>query len=64
MRRRFGELVVRVVDETAHHAGHCDIVRELIDGRGGGDQADIGDDEHWATYVGKIQAAADAYRDA
>ena len=60
----FGELVVRVVDETAHHAGHCDIVRELIDGRGGGDQADIGDDEHWATYVGKIQAAADAYRDA
>src|SRR5689334_22825877 len=38
----FGELVVRVVDETAHHAGHCDLVRELIDGRSGGD---LGDEE-------------------
>ena len=27
----------RVVDETAHHAGHADIVRELIDGQGGSD---------------------------
>ena len=33
----FGQLVVRVLDETAQHAGHCDIVREVIDGRGGGD---------------------------
>ena len=55
---------MRVVDETAQHAGHCDIVRELIDGRGGGDQADIGDEERWATYVGRIQAAADTFRDA
>ena len=60
----FGELVVRVVDETAHHAGHCDIVRELVDGRGGGDRADIGDEEHWASYVATIQAAADTFRDA
>jgi hypothetical protein len=60
----FGELVVRVVDETAHHAGHCDVVREMIDGRGGGDQSDIGDAEHWKAYVAKIQAAADTYRDA
>ncbi len=60
----FGELVVRVVDETAHHAGHCDVVREMIDGRGGGDQSDIGDAEHWKAYVASIQAAADTYRDA
>jgi hypothetical protein len=59
----FGELAVRVVDETAHHAGHCDVVRELVDGRGGGDHADIGDEEHWTTYVAKIQAAADTFRD-
>jgi hypothetical protein len=59
----FGELVVRVVDETAHHAGHCDIVRELIDGRGGGDQRDTGDEEWWTAYVGRIQSAADTFQD-
>jgi hypothetical protein len=58
----FGELAVRVVDETAHHAGHCDIVREMIDGRGGGDRSDIGDEAHWTAYVAKIQAAADEHR--
>jgi hypothetical protein len=58
----FGELVVRVVDETAHHAGHCDIVRELIDGRGGDDSADVGGRDWWAAYVAKIQSAADAFR--
>jgi hypothetical protein len=58
----FAELVVRVVDETAHHAGHCDILREVIDGRGGGDKDDIGDEEHWTAYVAKIQAAADTFR--
>jgi uncharacterized damage-inducible protein DinB len=57
-----GHLVVRVLEDTAHHAGHCDIVRELIDGRGGGDAEAIGDQEWWTTYVGKIQAAADAHR--
>jgi hypothetical protein len=34
----------------------------MIDGRGGGDQRDIGDEEHWTTYVAKIQAAADTFR--
>ena len=57
-----GELVVRVLDETAHHAGHCDIVRELIDGRGGGDSGDLGDEEWWTTYAGRIQAAAETFR--
>ena len=57
----FGHLVARVVAETAHHAGHCDIVRELIDGRGGRDSSML-DDEGWAAYVGRIQAAADTFR--
>jgi hypothetical protein len=29
----FGHLLVRVVAETAQHAGHADILRETIDGQ-------------------------------
>jgi hypothetical protein len=58
----FGSLVVRVVAETAQHAGHCEIVRELVDGRGGPDASGAGDQEWWTSYVGRIQAAADAHR--
>jgi hypothetical protein len=56
-----GHLVVRVLEDTAQHAGHCDIVRELIDGRGGED-ASGGDEEWWTSYVGRVQAAADEHR--
>ncbi|SES10713.1 Protein of unknown function [Lentzea xinjiangensis] len=31
----FGHLLTRVVAETAQHAGHCDVLRELVDGRSG-----------------------------
>jgi hypothetical protein len=58
----FGHLVARVLAETAHHAGHCDIVRELIDGRGGRD-ADLLDADGWTAYAAQVQAAADAFRD-
>lgn len=51
-----------MIAETAQHAGHCDIVRELIDGRGGRDASDL-DADWWAAYVARIQAAADAFRD-
>ncbi len=57
------ELVVRVLAETAQHAGHCDLVREVIDGKGGGDAGDVGDEDWWTTYVGKIQGAADSFRE-
>ena len=60
-RTTFGHLVVRVVAETTQHAGHCDILRETVDGRGGRDAADLGED-WWTSYVGKIQAAADTFR--
>ena len=58
----FGSLLVRVTAETAHHAGHADLVRELIDGRAGAGHADIGDAAWWETYVAGIQAAAERHR--
>ena len=57
-----GYLLVHMLDETAHHAGHADIIRETVDGRGGRDHDQVGDDEHWTAFVAKIQAAADAHR--
>jgi Protein of unknown function (DUF664) len=55
-----GFLLIRMVAETAQHAGHADIVRELIDGYAGPDNAAIGEAD-WQEYVGKIQAAADKF---
>jgi len=57
----FGSLLVRVVAETAHHAGHCDIVRETIDGHAGSNTDEVQAD-CWPSYVAQIQAAADAHR--
>jgi uncharacterized damage-inducible protein DinB len=57
-----GHLVVHLLAETAHHAGHADIVREAIDGRGGRDHDELGDAEFWSAYVARVQAAADAHR--
>jgi len=53
---------VRVVDETAHHAGHADIVRELIDGQGGKD-SDLLDETGWTEYYTTIQRAAETFLD-
>ncbi|WP_031470269.1 DinB family protein [Sciscionella sediminilitoris] len=57
-----GSLLVRMVDETAHHAGHIDIVRELIDGKGGTDAEDLGGAEWWRNYYAKVSEAAEQHR--
>jgi hypothetical protein len=57
-----GSLLVRVVAETAQHAGHCDIVREMIDGRTGTDHDDAQKVAWWANHLARVQAAADRYR--
>lgn len=58
-----GFLLVRMVAETAHHAGHADIVRELIDGAAGTPSDPLGDDPRfWQAFYARIAAAADAYK--
>jgi Protein of unknown function (DUF664) len=55
-----GVLLIRMVAETAQHAGHADIIRELIDGKGGPDQDAIGAST-WQEYLAQVQAAADTF---
>lgn len=58
----FGHLLVRVTAETAQHAGHADIIRELIDGSPGRDHDDVGDADWWAAYLAQITRAAEVFR--
>lgn len=56
-------LIVHVLAEVARHAGHADIVRELADGRAGVREGNSNlpdhDEQWWAGYVARVQAAAD-----
>jgi hypothetical protein len=56
-----GAMLVWMVWETAQHAGHADIVRELIDGAAGADHDEIFTESDWRTYVAGIQAAANTF---
>lgn len=60
-------LLAHVTVETARHAGHLDVLRELIDaqaGRFAGDRSIPGTDEiDWGVYVAQVQAAADTFRE-
>ena len=60
---RTSSLLVRVLAETARHAGSADIVRELVDGETAFDRAEVGDAAHWRRYVARIAEAAAAFPD-
>jgi hypothetical protein len=55
-------ILVHVLGETGRHAGHADIVRELIDGSVGlrGDGANLPDQDEawWATYRQRLEDTA------
>jgi len=59
-------IMVHMLDETARHAGHLDIVRELIDGQAGhrSYSSNLPEDgaEFWAGYLGTLQSIADGFR--
>lgn len=55
-----GVLLIRMVAETAQHARHADIIRELIDGKGGPDQDAI-DEAAWREYIAQVRAAANSF---
>jgi hypothetical protein len=56
-----GFLLIHMIAETAQHAGHADIIREMIDGVAGMGQGDSTDEESWRAYVERIQTAADTF---
>ena len=55
-------VLVHVISETSRHAGHADIVRELIDGavglRAGNDNMAPGDSVWWEDYRSRLELAA------
>ena len=56
------QVLVHVIAETARHAGHADIVRELVDGQVGNGAQDpdvpFHDAERWAAHRARIEADA------
>lgn len=56
-----GVLLIRMVAETAQHAGHADIIRELIDGKADADLDEAPGEPSWRNYLIQIQAAADSF---
>jgi Protein of unknown function (DUF664) len=57
-------VLIHLTAETHRHAGHADIVRELVDGAAGMLPAvsNLGSEEpaYWAEHRARVQAAADA----
>lgn len=60
------QILVHMIAETNRHAGHADIVRELIDGGAGlrspNDNLPGEDAAWWANYRDRVQQAAEHFR--
>ncbi|WP_327267519.1 DinB family protein [Streptomyces sp. NBC_01218] len=60
------KVLVHVTTETHRHAGHADIVRELVDGEVGyrsrGGNLPRGGATWWEAYVDRLEGAATAFR--
>ena len=56
------QVLVHVIAETHRHAGHADIVREMIDGSAGRKPGDPNLDEgyDWPAHVARVEEAARA----
>lgn len=56
------QILVHLIAETHRHAGHADLVRELIDGatglRKGNDNMAPGDRQWWEAYRARLEATA------
>jgi uncharacterized damage-inducible protein DinB len=56
-------VLVHVIAETSRHAGHADVVRELVDGsaglRQGNDNLPPADRAWWASYRDRLERAAE-----
>jgi uncharacterized damage-inducible protein DinB len=58
-------MLVHVATETHRHAGHADILREMVDGAAGlrAESSNLpGDNYDWVAHVAKIEAAAATFR--
>jgi hypothetical protein len=57
------EVLVHVIVDTQRHAGHADIIRELIDGNVGllenNDNMPPADDAWWVSYCDKLERVAE-----
>lgn len=58
--------LVHMIAETNRHAGHMDVVRELIDGaagmRPGSTNMPSDDEDYWTTHRKRLQDTADRFR--
>jgi hypothetical protein len=54
------QTMVHVTAEIARHAGHADIIRELIDGKAGDNDGNVPDQtaQEWASYRLRLEEAA------
>jgi hypothetical protein len=59
-------MLVHVTTETHHHAGHADIIRELIDGvvglRGPGSNLWVPEGGSWTEHHDRVEEAARRFR--